>query len=333
MQKFPKPWFRKGRGWFVQLGGKQLKLGDDKDEAFRQYHEIMARGVPKEAPTSGPSILEIFDRFITFCAAEKAEETTTWYKKHLKSFLDFLGADRHLPIAELAPHHVTDWLLKHPTWAPSTKRGRTICVLRAINWAVKGRRIPSNPLTGMEKPSAERRENVVSPEFFAQLISHVGYQQGSDLLQVAWMTGARPQEIFRVEARHLQGDRWVFPKEESKGRKRARIVLLTPEARAICERLAERWPLGPIFRNQDGKPFNPFAVNCLMCRLAKKTGRKVALYDLRHGYATRMLKAGNDTITVGALMGHSPGSNILSMHYAHIHQDQEHLKAALRKGV
>jgi hypothetical protein len=32
MAHFAKPWHRKGRGWFVELGGKQIKLGDGRNE-------------------------------------------------------------------------------------------------------------------------------------------------------------------------------------------------------------------------------------------------------------------------------------------------------------
>lgn len=37
MPHFPKPFVRRARGlWYVQLHGKQINLGPDKDEAFRQ---------------------------------------------------------------------------------------------------------------------------------------------------------------------------------------------------------------------------------------------------------------------------------------------------------
>jgi len=40
--KFPKPWFRKGRGWFVTLDGQQIKLGKVKFLALKRYQEMMA---------------------------------------------------------------------------------------------------------------------------------------------------------------------------------------------------------------------------------------------------------------------------------------------------
>ena len=44
MPHFPKPFFRSDRAvWFVQVGGKQVRLSPDRDEAFRLYHELVAR--------------------------------------------------------------------------------------------------------------------------------------------------------------------------------------------------------------------------------------------------------------------------------------------------
>ena len=44
MPHYPKPFFRAPRGlWYVQLDGRQVNLGPDRDEAFRRYHDLMAR--------------------------------------------------------------------------------------------------------------------------------------------------------------------------------------------------------------------------------------------------------------------------------------------------
>lgn len=55
MAHFPKPYFRKGRGLFyLQIDGRQINLGPDRDEAFRRYHEIMAQ--PPEHKLSPQSL-------------------------------------------------------------------------------------------------------------------------------------------------------------------------------------------------------------------------------------------------------------------------------------
>ena len=41
MPKFPKPWFRKGRGWYLTLDRQQIPLGSEKKATFNQCHELM----------------------------------------------------------------------------------------------------------------------------------------------------------------------------------------------------------------------------------------------------------------------------------------------------
>jgi hypothetical protein len=44
MPKFPKPFFRAAcKSWFVQVAGKQINLGTDREAAMRRYHELMSR--------------------------------------------------------------------------------------------------------------------------------------------------------------------------------------------------------------------------------------------------------------------------------------------------
>ena len=44
MPHFPKPFLKKGRGvWYAEINRRQISLGSDKDEAFRQYHRLMTQ--------------------------------------------------------------------------------------------------------------------------------------------------------------------------------------------------------------------------------------------------------------------------------------------------
>ena len=43
MPHYPKPFFREARGlWYVQVDGKQINLGADREAAFRQYQRPRA---------------------------------------------------------------------------------------------------------------------------------------------------------------------------------------------------------------------------------------------------------------------------------------------------
>jgi integrase len=128
-----------------------------------------------------------------------------------------------------------------------------------MKWAKKQGYIDRNPIADLEIPSAERREAVVSQEEFDTLLETVRNPNLADLMLVTWETGCRPQELLRVEARHvdLANQRWIFPKSESKMKRIARVVYLTERAIEITRRLLLAHPDGALFRNQNGKPWTP----------------------------------------------------------------------------
>jgi len=170
--------------------------------------------------------------------------------------------------------------------------------------------IDRSPIEHLEKPQAGSREQVISPDEFPKMLSLVRDEQFRDLLVTAWETGARPQELLRVEARHanVAQSRWVFPKYEAKGKTRVRIVYVANRSLEITERLVKQHPEGPLFRNKRGTPWTPFSVKCRFQRLQEKLGISYCLYAFRHSFATRMLEAGVDALTVSILMGHSDSS-------------------------
>jgi integrase len=329
MAHFAKPWYREGRGWFLELNGKQIKLADDRDEAFDRYHKMMAG----QSPT-GTQVSELLDGFLDWCSRHRAAGTYDWHKARCESFWKHLKSKdlQHLAVTDLKPFHLEEWIKEHPSWNPGMIHGAMRSVQRAFSWASKQGKIDKSPIAHLEKPTPGRRENVITPEMFQTILGQVKGRAFRDLLVTAWEVGCRPQEIIRVEARHYQPGQWVFPKSESKGKKKIRVVYLTPAAEEITQWRAKHFPSGPMFRNRKGKPWTPFAINCRFCRLAKKIGKKFALVDLRHSFVTRLLKANVDPITVSALCGHADLSMVAKV-YAHVHRDSEHLVKALKKGT
>jgi integrase len=152
-----------------------------------------------------------------------------------------------------------------------------------------------------------------------------------DLVTVAWETGARPQDVTRMEAGHIEvkNQRAVIPMKEAKGKKRIRIVYFTDNALEVVTRRMERYPEGALFRNTRGSMWTTFSVDCRFKRLVEKFGKKIALYDLRHSFSTRLLEAGVDPLTVSLLLGHVD-TTVLTRVYAHTAQNSEHLLKALK---
>ena len=241
MARRPKPWFRKGRGCFVTIDGKQVSLGNNKATAYQTFHEIMAE--PTRALNSRhPLVSTIFDDFLEWTRNHRSAATYDTSRRRLQSFLDELLAG--LTVRELKPYHVQNWIDAHPTWTNMSARSSVSTAQRALNWAVKMGYFLTHPIAGFEKPPSESRDRIVTTEEFHQILGQVADEEFADLLTVHWEAGCRPQESLRVETRFvdLKNARWVFPVKKSKGKRKPRIVYLNDTALSITKRHMKKWP-------------------------------------------------------------------------------------------
>ena len=100
--------------------------------------------------------------------------------------------------------------------------------------------IDRSPIRHVELPTAWPRDLYLTPEQWDSLVAAVSKSHDGgrllDLITAMKETGCRPQEARRVEARHLDRESrcWVFPVDESKGKKDKRVVLLTDRVFEIC---------------------------------------------------------------------------------------------------
>ncbi len=324
----PKPFFRKfTKTWYVQIGKNQINLGQDKEEAFQKYHEIMAsRGLAK---IRFKKVAELFDTFLGWVEKNRAAGTYYNSKHYLTLFAQRLGPA--FTIAKLEGIHVTQWIESNPGWSPSTGNDAVSIVQRAFNWAVKRGHLPVSPVAYVdEKPRRTRRETVFNPEQWKQLRGLVRDQQFGDLLDFMWATGCRPKEAREIEAHHVDIDNAmiIFPPSEAKGELHERVIFMPDEAVAIIRRNMRED--GPLFLNTKGRPWTKDSINCRFQRLKKKVGFAACAYGIRHSFATEGLKSGVDSLTLAQLMGHADTS-MLSKNYAHLARNPEYLRESVRK--
>jgi integrase len=328
------PFWRTERNcWYVQHGTRQIRLSPDKDEAWRLWHEFMARPPEEERPLApGPDVqaIEVLDDYLDWCQKNKAPRTYQWYRENIQRFA--IALPDGLRVADLKPFHLTRAMDAFAHWANNTKHDFISAVKRAFSWAEAEGLIDRNPLAHVRKPAREVREMAISPSEYATIIEAIREPGFRDLIELTWECGARPQEIRNIEARFFDAEnsRIIFPPKEAKGKKYYRIIYLTPRASDIVARLAEANPHGALLLNSDGNPWTKDAINCAFCRLEKKLGRKYHLGAFRKGYATEALKAGIDTVTVAHLLGHRDPS-MVSRVYGQVQNDPQHMaSAALR---
>lgn len=328
----PRPnkiWYWKARGeWCVKVDGKRHRLGPDKDKAEIRFHELMAnRHNPQPLPSD--SLAVALDEFLDWTQKNRAQRTHERYSELLQSFLDFVG---NIAIQSIKPFIVQQWYESHD-WNQTTQNTAIRAVKRALNWAEDMGYCDRNPIARMPVPRALARDSVVTDEEFTELIGAVKDHNFADLLTVSYDCGIRPQEVKKLEARHvqLQKKRAISPTSEGKKETARAFYIPTERSLAIIRRLMEDHPEGPIFLNCKGNPWTRSAVKCRFARLEEKLGRRFRQYDFRRTWITKKIIAGVDSHVVAKLAGHK-STAMLDRHYSVIAEDHEFMLNAARQG-
>lgn len=270
MARTPKPWFDSERNvWKVTINGRRHNLGKSKKAAMGEFHRLMAQPAKKKVSTC--SLPGIVDAFLQWVQKNRAPDTYEWYRYRLQRFIH-----KHpgLRLQDLRPYHVQNWVDDYE-FSQASRRNYIRSVKRCFIWATKQGYLERSPVEGLEAPTADRREVVISQEEYESILALTPDEGLRDLTKTTWLVGCRPQESLRVEARHVDVDnqRWIFPVSEAKGKKAPRIVYLTDEALVITRKNMLKHPSGMLFRNKQGKPWTPDAVNCGFDRIQQRMGK------------------------------------------------------------
>lgn len=322
----PRPFFRKQtQSWYVKLGKEFVPLGKDQEAALEQYHEIMAKR-RRTTVTEMDSVANVLDLRWAWVKANLAETTADRLKPILKSFGLFVGPK--LTVRRLKPLHVADWLAKKYAHVGDTRRHTLITAIKtAMQWAADMGYIENSPIAKMKKPEPAIRQEFVPADIWPKVVASATDDQFREFLTVMLSSGARVQEMFKIEARHLDGSKLVFPVKESKGKKKSRVIWLPQDALEIVTRLAKKYPTGKLFRNRQGKAWTRNAMRCRFRRLKKVLEMpKLTATTLRHSFAHHRLVSGQDSLVVSKLMGHVDG-RMLATRYGHLDQNSEFMAA------
>ena len=321
-----KPFYVESRDtWMVWLNGRQEKLGKgiSEEEAFERYRELKSfRG--KLRPNTLVAV--VFDKFLDDLEVNNPKTTYDWYGHFLSSF-----AKRHrtLTVSEICPNDLTEWANKDfKDDSPSTRHGAIRAVQRPFNWAVEQGLIPHSPIARVKKPTPNRREKIIPPKLWDEIMEKEKSIPWRDFLVFMRETGCRVQEIRILEASHFDEAhrRFILPTSSSKGKKTQRVIYTTDAALEIARRRIEEFPEGPIFRNARNKPLTRNAIRCRFARY----GKGLCATLLRHTFVTEGLIAGVDSVSMAVLVGHSDPS-MVAKQYQHLAQNPAYMEALAKK--
>ena len=254
-------------------------------------------------------------------------------KRHI---LPTLG-DRRL--GSILPSDIQRWIRRlSETLAPSTV-GVCHRILSGIfKSAVADRRIVSNPCTGTKLPRVPKRK--VQPISAAQLgaILEEMPERHRALLVMAAGTGLRQGELFGITVDRLDLDAGTVLVDRQliningrepffappKSQASVRIVPLPRTVVDILRGHLQRHPTDSlVFRNAHDQPLRRSAFWTEWRRATRAAGlHDIRFHELRHYYASLLIRHGESVKTVQARLGHASASETLDT-YSHLWPDSD----------
>ncbi|MBZ9936610.1 site-specific integrase [Mesorhizobium sp. BR1-1-16] len=197
---------------------------------------------------------------------------------------------------------------------------RTLTTLKAaLNWARDNRLVDDDTAWRLVKPyrgTTAARVRFLAPDEQQRLIGVVQGDLG-DLVAAALMTGARFSELARLTVRDFDAANGSIFIAESKSGK-ARHIPLPSEGRRLFERLvADKSASSPVL-TRNNEAWKPAAYQRSFQSALKAAGlADITLHELRHSYASTMVRAGAPLMVVAQALGHTD-TRMVEKHYAHL---------------
>jgi integrase len=332
-------------GYYCTINGERHCLAkgaeadpDVKAVAERRYHELMLAS-PAGCEGDKATCRELFARFVAAGRGQrKATTLAIWQRIYDACDADLGGVKAR----DLKPYLVTAWLAKkeeerpHPThgvtrWTSGTRFIAITALKAAFNWAVEQEILSRNPIGKLKKPRARSRGG-------DQLLDAAGHELlvGAaqpplrDFLLAMHGTGARPGEVAKVTAADFNPAvaAWVLADHKTERLGRKRVIYLTPGLVELTQRLAAKYPEGPLFRNRCGRPWALKTLDTAFQRLRRRLGLgAVSPYSYRHLFATEFLLKGGSMAVLAELLGDTVA--MIEHHYGHLRENGRQLRQFL----
>lgn len=229
----------------------------------------------------------------------KSPELSDW--EAVKSYLLFLIGERHCSVSHLSVAHSAFKVL----------------FVQVLGWPDAGNQVP-RPRKTQTLPSVM---SVAEVQLLIRSLKNIKHRT---LLQVLYGAGLRVSEVVALRISDIDSSRGLLAIRQAKGFK-DRYVPLSP---TLLESLREYWriykPVEFLFESSmTGGPLSVRTAQAIFQNAKAASGirKKVSAHTLRHSYATHLLEAGADLLSIKQQLGHSNISTTTI--YLHLREDRK----------
>jgi site-specific recombinase XerD len=225
-----------------------------------------------------------------------AQRTIEIYVGRVVAFAKHFGRSPEVLGAEEVRLFQLHLLERRMSWSSFNQ---AVCALRLLYGTTLGRpeQLPLIPYGKRPKTLP----CVLSPEEVARLLEAAAPGRDCVLLETTYACGLRLGEVLNLQASAIDSSRMVVHVRQGKGAKDR----LVPLALHLLEDLRDYWrchrPAGCLF---DGRCRG--SVQRMVKRTLRRAGivKPASMHTLRHSFATHMLEAGVDVLTLQKILGH-----------------------------
>jgi integrase/recombinase XerD len=176
--------------------------------------------------------------------------------------------------------------------------------------------------------------DVLTREEVAQLLAAARPGRDRTLLETKYSCGLRLRELLGLQVADIDSARMTLHVRQGKGAK-DRLAPMSPRLLAVLRAYWRAYrPVGWLFYGlKRDRPLHGGTVQRLCKRTAQRAGltKRVHPHTLRHSFATHLLEAGVDLLSVQKLLGHSHFHTTAK--YLHISQRRLHDLPPLLDGL
>jgi integrase/recombinase XerD len=229
--------------------------------------------------------------------------TVQTYLQHVVRFARHFGrSPTQLGAEEVRQYQLHLLQQRHASWSVFNQ---AVCALRFLYRVTLGAPFAVDMIPYGKRPRS--LPAVLSRAEVAQLLALVPQPIERLILQTIYACGLRVSEVLGLRVGDIDSSRMLLWVRHGKGGK-DRGVPLSP---ALLEALRAHWkrlrPTTWLFPGQTPTGQRSLGALQRVCRRAVRAAgftKKVSLHTLRHSYATHLLEAGVDLLTIQRLLGH-----------------------------
>jgi len=235
----------------------------------------------------------------------------TRFAKHFGRSPEHLGAEEIRTFQLHLLHEQVSW----------SQFNQIVCALRLLYTITLGRPEMVTVIPFGKRPKT--LPSVLSPEEVKQLLAAARPGLERILLSTTYACGLRISEVVNLQVTDIDAARMVIHVRLAKGAKDRLVPLsarLLAELRLWWQQHRTRpWLFPGVIA---GRPVTVGGVQRLFARVLRRSGlhKPASMHTLRHSYATHLLEAGVNVVTLQKILGHSDLST--TAHYLHVSTQQ-----------